>query len=140
MIQFFLNTRLGQTILLAVAISAAIYATYRIVDSKAYSRGYDACQSEWNKAKATAAQQAREDASRSADTSAGITGETRQAAQQAVDIPTITITETKEVIRHVYRDPPQGAPARFGGCAYPVDQRVQQRFEIGVDQARAAAR
>jgi hypothetical protein len=97
-------------------------------------------QAKWGQAKLNARTQAA--AHNAAQSAAGSTLASQAAAAAAESASEVSQAgvETKKVIEYVYRDPPKGAPARLGGCAYPVDQRVQDRIQLGVDQARAASR
>lgn len=137
MLNFVLNTRLGQSLLLAGGIMAAVGVTYWLVSHRAYDRGYAACQAEHaaatdraNRAQATAEAAQRHGATeiaKTADASA-------QAATRAADEATHA---TREVITDVYREPPKTNPVVFGACVqlHPVDERVQRRIDEAVDSA-----
>lgn len=139
-IGFFTTTKLGQALGLAILLTIAIFATWRVVDHKAFVRGEASVQAKWDKAVAEARQKATDHAAAQARASSGIAATARTDSQAAAAAIEKTTVETKEVIRYVYRDPPKGAPVRPGSCVYPLDGRVQDRIQLSVDQARAAAR
>lgn len=140
LLAFFLDTRLGQSILLAVALAAAIAITWHHVDSAAFKRGQDDVQARWDAAKAEARQNAAQFVSGQAQAGAELASDTGKKSADAHAQVDKTVTETKEVIRYVYRDRPTVPPAAGVACLRPVDDRVQRRIELGVDQARSAAR
>jgi hypothetical protein len=134
---FFLNTRLGQSLLLAAGISVAVGLTYWLVSSRAYDRGYAACQAQHAAAvdKANREQAKAEDAQRQGATEIAKTADaSAQAATRAADEATHV---TREVIDDVYREPPKTNPVVFGACVqlHPVDDRVQRRIDEAVDSA-----
>jgi len=136
MTAFFLNTRLGQSILLALGMLIAGGVAYRWADSN----GYDRCQAEHARAVAAAnvevydGQVKRDagslDAGKAAD-------EAADAAVAAVDEK---INETEEKVHVIYRDRPATAPVAPGACVHPVDPRVQDGIESAVDRANRANR
>jgi hypothetical protein len=137
MLKFFLDTRLGQSLLLAGGITLAIGLTYWWVSSSAYDRGYAACQAEHAKAvdDANRTQAKTEDAQRQGATQiAKAADASAQAATRAADEATHM---TQGVITDVYREPPKTNPVVFGACVqlHPVDGRVQQRIDEAVDSA-----
>lgn len=137
---FFLDTRLGQSILLALALTAAIAFTWHHVDASAYKRGAADVQARWDQSKLGAAQSAAQFVSGQAKAGSDLAADTA-AKSQAAQAPIVkTVTETKEVIRHVYVDRPVVVPPTAAACLRDLDDRVQQRIELGLDQARSPAR
>ena len=132
-----INSRLGQILLLSMAIVAAILLTYWTIDHRAYRRGELACQSAHMGATAIANQkQAREEqAQRVAATEIAKDSDTK-AAETIAETTNFT-HKTKEVIRDAYRNPPKSKPLP-GSCARPLDAGVQQRLDEAVDRANRA--
>lgn len=136
MIAFFLDTRIGQAILLAVGMLIAGGLAYRWADGN----GYDRCQAEHALAVADAnvetynAQVKRDagslDAGKAAD----------KAGAEAVAEVDQQTQQTEEKVHVIYRDRPATAPVASGSCVHPVDPRVQDGIESAVDRANAAYR
>jgi hypothetical protein len=135
-----LNTKLGRTVGLVVIVGLACLATFLYVDSRAFHRGEDAKQLEWDASVASARQKAAEHTAAQTDAGTQVAATATQAASQVNASVSKTDTETKEVIRYVYRDRPTTAPVEPGSLVHPLDPRVQHRIQLGVDQARAATR
>lgn len=136
--RWFIDSRLGQIILLSLALLAAVLLTYWTIDSRAYRRGELACESAHMATTAIANQkQARENdrKNRLASTIATQFTEAGEAAAQKTDV---TTNETKGVIRNVYRKPPQNKPLVPGSCARPLDERVQERIDQAIDRANSS--
>jgi hypothetical protein len=134
---WFINTRLGQSLLLAAAIVLAAFVTYKVIDHSAFRRGELACQSSHMASEAIANQnQAKKEQAQRVDASK-IASKADAAAEAVVEETTNFTHETKEVIRNVYRDPPKSQPLP-GSCSRPLDQRVQARFDEAVDRANGS--
>lgn len=125
---FLLNTRLGQSLLLTLAILLSGFIAYKWADGKGYAR----CQAEHTAATNTAnvalntAENKRDDRgaaiAKEADTKAA-------AAQEKIDTRVIA---GKETVRIVYRDRPTTAPIRAGSCVHPLDPKVQDTIDAAV--------
>jgi predicted lipid-binding transport protein (Tim44 family) len=135
-----LNTKLGRTIGAAALIAITAFAVWHYVDSRAFQRGQDDVQAKWDASVASARQRAAQHTAAQTDEGAKVAATATQAASEAHASVVKTDTETKEVIRYVYRDRPTTAPVQPGSLVHPLDPRVQDRIELGVDQARAATR
>lgn len=139
-VAFFTGTKLGRSIGLAVLLALACFATYKVVHHRAFKEGQAATQAKWDSAVATARSEASKAAATNDRTSAGIAAQARTGASTASAAVDKTVTQSKEVIRYVYKNPPVGAPVRPGSCVFALDDRVQKRIQLGLDQAAAAAR
>lgn len=134
MLNFFLNTRLGQSLLLTGGIAAAVGLTYWLVSSRAYDRGYAACQAEKAEAigKANLEQAGQEQTQREGATDIAKASDT--AAADATRVADALTNHTNEVIHETFREPPHAQPAA-GSCVRPVERRVQDRLDAAVDSA-----
>lgn len=139
-IAFFFETKVGRSLGLAILLALAIGITWWRVDARAFARGQADIQAKWDAAVSTARQRATDSTAADAHAASGIAATARTASANATAAVDKTVAQTKEVIRYVYRDPPAGAPVRPGSCVYPLDQRVQDRIQLGLDQAASAAR
>lgn len=131
---FLLNTRLGQLLILVAAIGLAWWR----FSTHYYNAGYEARTAVYatKQAKANVDLVARERA-RDA-TSSQISKQTDQTAAAAVADTQAATAAAKEVIHVVYRDRPITKPVAPGSCVHPVDGRVQERIDRAVDQANRA--
>jgi hypothetical protein len=136
MLNFFLNTRIGQAIVLAAAILAAVAITYNIVEQ----RGYDRCKAEWNAAIANANVETINDQNERDEISSDVSQDTRAKNEKDTADINNNRDQAKEVTDDVYSKPPTTAPVQYGSCVHPVDDRVQDRFDAGYREANAPAR
>lgn len=129
---WFINTRLGQACLLAIALTIAITLTAHIIDARAYDRGVADCNAKHLKEQndANLAQNAANLKRTGEGTKIGQKA-SAAAAEVSTDVAKNT-NETKEVIRNVYIKVP--GPPVAAVCNRPVDERVQQRFDAAVDR------
>jgi hypothetical protein len=134
------GTRAGRTLAVVLIAAAVAAATYAYVDSRAFHRGQADVQAKWDKAVTNARQQAAAHTAAQTDAGAKVAATATQASTKAHAAVLKTDTETKEVIRYVYRDRPTTDPVQPGSLVHPLDPRVQDRIQLGVDQARAATR
>ena len=134
--KWLVSSRLGQSLLLALAVMLAVYVTYKYVDNKAYQRGKLDCTTGYIAKTAVENQrQARENErrNRAASEVANKADAKGQEAVTAVDNKTNT---AREEIRYVYRDAPRTKPVA-GACVrvHPVDARVQDQFREAFNRA-----
>jgi hypothetical protein len=131
---FLLNTRLGQALILLAVLGLAWWGFSRHY----YNAGYEARTAVYaaEQAKANVDLIARERA-RDA-TSSEISKHTDKTAAAAVADTQAATAATKEVIHVVYRDRPTTQPVSPGSCVHPVDSRVQDRIDRAVREANAS--
>jgi len=134
---WFINTRLGQIILLSIALMLAVYTTYKVIDHRAYERGVTdtKIQVMVDTALANQKQARKEHEQRVASSKISKSADTE--AEEALAKTDTHTNKTKEVIRDAYRKPPISKPLP-GSCARPLDSRVQTRINEAVDRANSA--
>lgn len=129
LLKFFLDTRLGQSLVLAGALSLAVWGTYHVIDARADARGYTRAHAEClaGQAKAQAAQQqAERKATQAAETiadnirNAAITSRAQNATQTAQAVQRVRHEQTVTI-----------------GCA--VSDRVRDEGRAAVERARRAS-
>jgi hypothetical protein len=133
---WFVNTRLGQSVVLAAAIVAAVAITYNVVEQKGYNR----CKAEWDLAIANAGNEAANAENERDAESSGITQDARASNEDNIAAVDKTAEKSTEVVNDVYDAPPRTQPVAYGSCVHPVDPRVQDEIERGFRQANPAAR
>lgn len=135
-LNWLITSRLGQTIILAAAISATAFLVHWYVDSKAYARGITDCTAQHAAATAQAnlEQAAREKKQR--EGASEIAKDTDTAVVETVTELETASNETKEIIRYVYRDPP--TPTAVACVPSSLDPRVQERIDRAVDASNGS--
>jgi hypothetical protein len=132
---WFANTRLGRTVALAIAMTVAVGGAWWFFSDHYYDKGVAACEAEHLAARNDAnVEQAAENEQKNTDASE-VAKQASDAAQEVNKGTEQSVSETREVIKYVYRDPPATAPIAPGACVRSVDPRVQS----AISEARRAA-
>lgn len=133
--KWFITSKIGLSIILAVGIVASAAITYHVISKRAYERGV-ADERGRNIAAVAAAnvKQAAENERKNRESSEIANEADKKGQAAANDVDTKT-NQTKEVIRYVYHDAPRTKPVAPGSFVHPVDRRVQDRIDAAVDQA-----
>lgn len=134
---WFITSKWGITILLAVALAAGSLITYKLVVDRAFDRGVAKCRGELLAATALENQrQARLNVQR--NTAASEIANAADAAGADVVRETDAATnDAKETIHVVYRDRPATKPVAPGSCVHPVDKRVQDKLSEAFNSANS---
>ena len=119
----------------AVGLAALILLLWWIFSSHYEAAGYAACQAENDRAIAQANVTVKEGQDARDKKTDAISDKAREAGSSATaEIDTKT-TETKEVIRYVYKTEIKTVPVAAGSCVHPVDGGVQDRIDAAYRQA-----
>lgn len=134
-LKFFLDSRLGQSILLAAVLALGVTAGYEWAYHRGVRHQEAVQQIEQAKANVKAAQvQAKRDATSSQIAA----GTATKAATEAKTIDTATNT-AKETIKYVYVDKPVTQAVAHCVDVHPLDSRVQHVIDDAVNRANAPA-
>lgn len=129
-----INSRIGQSILLALACLLTAYVAYRW----AYNNGKHDCEASVAAQQADANIQVHDEGVKRDATSSDISKDTTEKATETVAKIDTTTGKQTEVIRYVYRDRPRTTPVAPGSCVHPVDDRVQEVFDQAVHRANGS--
>lgn len=129
---WFVNSRLGQTLLLAAGMAVAAGATYWYIDDKAYDRGYAAMKAECDAKQSEAKGDLLNDRAEQAKAGSEISGKAAdQAAKTSADIDKQTERD-KEQDHEEFKT---GEPVAYGSCVYALPAGVQDRIDAAVQRA-----
>jgi hypothetical protein len=128
---FFLNTRLGQTIVLAAAITAAVALTWWRIDSVADNRGYNRARAECTAAQSTAKTDLLNSRADQARTGSDIAAKADAAGEKARNTIDTQLQRDKDKNHEDFKAPAAGGT----GCALPVPAGVQARLDAAVERA-----
>jgi hypothetical protein len=129
---WFVNSRLGQTILLAAGMALAAGATYWYIDDKAYDRGYAEMKAECDAKQSEAKGDLLNDRADQAKAGSEIAGKSADDAQKAsADID----TQTERDKEQDHEDFKTGEPVAYGSCVYALPAGVQDRIDAAVRRA-----
>lgn len=126
---WFVNSRLGQTLLLAAGMVAAAGTTYWYIDDKAYDRGYAAmkaeCDARQSEAKGNLLNE-RADQSKDGSEIADKAADDAQKASAGID------KQTERDKEQDHEDFKTGEPVAYGSCVYALPDGVQDRIDAAV--------